>query len=145
MRTIPILTILILLNFSQAVAQDTENAKHFDKYSVYYTVFNSTFVQADVAKQYKIKRSKYESLINVSVVRTGEYGGLPVKLSGTVTNLLQQQKKLVFQEIKEKDSVYYLAPLRINGEEVVHFNLSVQPKDNEKPLVLTFTKTLYSD
>ena len=123
-----------------------ENVQHFDNYSVHYTVFNSTFILEDVARTYQIKRSKYESLINISVVPKGEhFGGLPAQLSGTVTNLMQQQKALKFKEINEGDVVYYLAPVRISGEEVVHFDIQLLPENSGKPLSFKFTKKLYSD
>jgi len=134
----------IFLHFSSAFGSD-DNVQHFAKYSVHYTVFNSTFLQPEVAAAYKLKRSEYESLINVSVVKTGEYGGLPVTISGTVTDLMQQQKALQFQEIREDSVVYYLAPVRIAGEDTVHFDISVTPEGESEPLVTTFTQKIYSD
>lgn len=125
---------------------DSPNAQHFEQYSVYYTIFNSTFLLEDVAKNYGLKRSKYESILNIAVVPSGKsFGGLPAQLSGSVTNLMQQQKSLDFKKIDEGDTVYFLAPLRINGEEVVHFDISVTPENTDTALQVIFTKKLYSD
>ena len=133
-----------LIGFS-SVAQEYNDHTNFEKYSVHYTVFNSTFIKPDIASIYGIKRSKYENILNVSVTPVGQYGGLPVKLSGTVTNLMQQQKVLDFIQIKEESVTYYLAPVRINNKEVVHFNLQVTPEGETDPLTVKFSKTLYAD
>ena len=128
-----------------AHASEFQQQKDFENYSIRYTVFNSTFVPADVARAYKIKRSAYESLLNVSIYRRGESGALPAKLSGTVKNLIQQQKPLNFTEIKEKNSTYYIAPISISGEEVVHISLTATPEGESEALTFEFAQRLYSD
>jgi len=126
-------------------AQDYKDHVDFEKYSVHFNVFNSTFIPPDVAANYGIKRSKYESLINVSVSPKGEYGALPAALRGTVTNLMQQQKQLDFIEIAEKTATYYIAPIRISGEDLVRFHLFVQPDGETETLELKFERKIYSD
>ena len=130
---------------SAALAEQYQDHTDFDKYSVHYVLLDSTFVQPEIAKIHRIKRSKYENLLNVSVVHKGEYGGLPVKISGTTTNLLQQQKQLKFIEINEPTATYYLAPVRINNKEVMHFELQITPEGEEEPLKVKFTKTVWAE
>ncbi len=128
--------------FSQeAVPLKTET--EIDGYVIRHVLFNSTFVLPEVAKQYKLKRSNYESLLNISVNKKGVHGGLPVKLQGTAKNLMQQLKTLEFKEISEKDTVYYLAPVRVSGEELMHFDITVQV--NGQSLPLKFSQKVYSD
>lgn len=138
---------LVLTLNSRADSTTAEtNVQHFDNYSVHYTVFNSTFLLEQVAKTYQLKRSKYESILNISVVPRGEsFGGLATQLSGTATNLMQQQKRLNFKKIDEGNVVYYLAPVRINGEEVMHFDIRATPENADTTLQVKFTKKLYSD
>lgn len=137
---------LLLTVNTQSVAEPSpQGTVAFDHYELHYSVFNSTFLQEDVAAIYGIKRSGYESLINISVTRKGEYGGLPAALSGTVTNLMQQQKMLEFIEIKEQGAVYYLAPVRISGEELVNFVINVTPENETQSLQAKFATKLYSD
>lgn len=116
-----------------------------DEFKVNHVVFNSTFVLPEVAKIYQIKRSKNESLLNISVYRKDKAGTIPAQLSGTVTNLLQQQKKLKFTEIKEENAIYYLAPIRIANEELLHFNITFQPQDYNHALEFKFSQTVYAD
>ncbi|WP_086929570.1 DUF4426 domain-containing protein [Agarilytica rhodophyticola] len=114
-------------------------------FAVNHVVFNSTFVLPEVAKIYKLKRSKYESLLNISVNRKNIPGTVGAKLSGTVTNLLQQQKSLKFIEIKEENSIYYLAPIRIANEEVLHFSITLRPDGTDEDLTFKFSQTVYAD
>ncbi len=131
--------------FNICQAEEYKDHVDFENYSVHYNVFNSTFIPPDVAANYGIKRSKYESLLNVSISLIGEYGALPAKISGTATNLMQQQKALDFIEIAEKTATYYLAPIRISGEEVIRIELKVIPTGETEALELKFTKKIYSD
>lgn len=119
------------------------NATEVDGYIVRHSVFNSTFLPPEVAKQYGIKRSAYESIINVSVDKQGEFGGMPVELSGTSTNLMQQQKVLDFQTIDEGNAIYYIAPIRIAGEETLHFKLNIGI--GEQTLEVKFVQKIYAD
>ena len=137
--------LFFILVSTTAMAQEAGDFKKFAHHTVYYTVFNSTFISADIAKAYAIKRSKYESLLNVVVSKNGEHGGIPAAISGTVTNLMQQQKPLEFKIIEEENTVYYIAPVRIGGEEVVHFNITLRVDGEPKPLELKFTKKLYAE
>ncbi|MEC8427261.1 MAG: DUF4426 domain-containing protein, partial [Pseudomonadota bacterium] len=64
-------------------------------------------------------------------------------LKGSATNLMQQQTQLEFVEIKEPDTVYYLAPFRFINEEIVHFDLNIQVEGENYDV--KFTKKLYVD
>lgn len=132
------------------VAQRDPNLKietQFERYSVRHVVFNSTFVLPEVARIHGIKRSKYESLLNVSLTGRDAVGSIPARVTGTVSNLMQQQKDLVFKEIREKNATYYLAPVRVANEEVLHFRLRVTPEGMTagKTLEVNFSQTVYAD
>ena len=136
----------LLVVSAQAWSQkQSANQTDFDQYTVHHVIFNSTFILPEVAKAYNIKRSKYESLINVSVNKKGQFNGQKASLSGTVTNLMQQQKQLKFIEIREANATYYLAPIRVGSEEVVHIKLSVTPQGQPKPFDVTFSQKIYPD
>ncbi|PCK09987.1 MAG: hypothetical protein COA42_01650 [Alteromonadaceae bacterium] len=140
-----LLSLALLLCSLTALATDKPNQTDFERYTVRHVIFNSTFILPEIARSYGIKRSKYESLINVSVSELGQSGGLAVKLSGTSRNLLQQQKVLEFIEIKEQGTTYYLAPIKISGEEILHLHLSVVPEGEQAPLEVKFSQKVYSD
>ena len=83
---------------------------------VYYNVFNSSLIPADVASAYQLTRAKNRVYLNVAVVKkSGGYGFAPKELSGYHRNLIQQKYALKFTEIKEATATYYLAPIRFNN------------------------------
>lgn len=137
-----ILAIIVAASAAQANATESQS---FGEYTVDYTTFPSTVLQADIAANYGIKRSKYETLLNVFTSREGKQGGVEVNIQGTVKNLMAQQQVLKFLEIKEDNTVYYIAPIRVTNEDVMHFKLIVSPVDSSEEFEVKFTKTLYKD
>lgn len=141
-----VLTILTLTN-GLAVA-DIQTEKTFGNYVVHYSVFNSSFIDTNIAKAYEIVRSKEKVLINIAVIdHRHPEKPIPVKahIKGYAANLMSQQIKLEFDEIREKKAIYYLANLRVSNHEVFHFTIDIQPDPNKPPFSLNFTRTLYKD
>ena len=150
MRPNLLLSLLCLLSLAwSATLQAKESNAPFTRFGdfvVTHTVFNSTFINEEVAAAYKLSRARDRALVNVSIVRSGagsQTVGLPADISGTVTNLMQQQIQLKFMEINEGDAVYYLAPFRVHNEEVLHFAITVTHEG--KDYDVKFTKKLYQD
>lgn len=142
------LLMLIMLAVPVTLQAANEPYETFGEYKVFYTVFNSSFIKPDIARTYNITRGKRHVLVNISLIKSGPEGdseGLAAEVKGTAANLMQQQKTLKFQEIKEQEAVYYLAPLRITDEEVMNFKIDVTATPGARPFTLEFTKTLYVD
>ena len=127
-------------------AKPVETSKKFGDYTVHFSVFNSTFIPADIAKTYQLIRGENRALINISVTRTADGKtslGLPGRISGLATNLIQQQKSLEFKTINEGDATYYLASLRHTNEEVINFDITITPEGETKAFNVKFTRTLH--
>ncbi len=132
------------ISFAQA---DTNTAIKFGEYTVHYSIFNSTFITPKIAEIHKITRASNQSLLNISLTKTTEADtslGLAAKVTGSVKNLIQQQRTLNFSEIKEPTATYYIAPVRHTNEEIMHFIVAVTPADTEKTFTLKFDKKLYT-
>lgn len=131
-----------------AQAKEGQTFQTFGDYKVVYTVFNSSFIQPDVAKAYGITRAANQVLINIALIKStaaGDSEGLPAEVSGTATNLMQQQKTLNFFTVREQSATYFLAPLRFDNEEILNFNIRVKASADAVPFDLKFTKMLYVD
>jgi len=116
----------------------------FDNLEVHYIALPSTFLQPDVAQTYKIKRSRYNGLINISVLdKNTDNKAISASLSGTGKNLLGQSHTLSFTEIKEGDSIYYIADFPFTNEEIVNFNIMI--KTQNKTNILKFQHKFYTD
>ncbi len=140
-RLLSLTALLTLLLAPLTHAQS--GSERFGDYQVYYSVFNSTFVPPDIASVHGIVRGEDRALINISVIRADGGLGVPAKVSGAATNLLQQSQTLSFQEISEADTTYYIAPVRHLNEEIYNFSIQVQPDGAEQAFDLRFTQKLY--
>ena len=132
---------LMLLTSSIATA---EQFKKFANLEVHYIAIPSTFIQPAIATQYKIKRSKNNGLLNISILDTKQNNkALTAVLTGTGKNLIEQTQQLVFTQIKEGDAIYYLAEYHYTNEEIVNFDINI--KTEKKSNTLTFQHKFYVD
>ena len=132
---------LLLVNSSMATA---EQFKEFANLEVHYIAIPSTFIQPVIATQYKIKRSKNNGLLNISILDTKQNNkSLTAVLTGTGKNLIGQTQQLVFTQIKESDAIYYLAEYPYTNEEIVNFDINI--KTETKSNTLKFQHKFYVD
>ena len=117
-------------------------------YRIYFSAFNSTFIQPEVAKQYNLHRAERYGIINIAVrdVSQGEPGqAVTARVSGHVTNLLTQKYNLTFFEINEGEAIYYLADFRFADEERLKFVVNVKPQGSDQEETLRFSQTFYRE
>ena len=147
MKNLTLLIIAASLVFSlcHSVFAQEENIQQFGEYSVHYSIFPSTFLSAEVASAYKIKRSEYEKLINIFISKQGETGGVPARVEGKTRNLMQQQQQFNFQEIIEDNTVYYIAPFKVSSDEILHFEINAKLADSTETLNVKFTKKVFKN
>ncbi len=140
------LTLFIgLLMVSGAAVAENEPVKTFGDTRVYYSAFNSSFVNPEIASTYDITRGKDKGLVNIAVVEKGSPHGRTARVTGTVNNLLNQQQSLDFVEIREGDAVYYLAPFEFDNEDPLTFKIQVKEAGMPSPHTLSFQRTFYHD
>ena len=126
----------------------TNVQQRFGDYSVHYSVFNSSFLEPDIAAAYDLIRGGDIALVNIAVTRLnagGESLGLPTLINGRVQNLLGQSRDLEFKEIREGQATYYLASFPISNEDPQHFFINLRPEGTSSTFELNFTRTLYTD
>lgn len=140
--------ILGALMMSLPAAADPNSSQKFGEFTVHFSVFNSTFLTPEVARAYNLTRAENRALINISLTKTtdGQTSlGLPARVTGTATNLIQQQRVLEFKTIDEGNATYYMADLRHTNEEVMNFAIEVQPDSGGAPFSVRFTRKLHVD
>ena len=128
---LPLVTAFFLLFSEQAAA---EQKKQLGDWDVHYIVVNTTFFTPEVARSYGIVRSKYNALVNISVLDKATQEAQVVSVRGTATNLLGTKKSLTFKRVQEEDAIYYLAPLSFNDRETFRFNIEVQRGNDTQTL-----------
>ena len=137
---------LLLLTLSLALPAAAERLQRFGDLEVHYNVFNSSFLQPEIAASSGLVRSKTQGVLNVAVMRAGK----PVPaaaVSGTVKNLIGQSKPLAFQRVSEgegdQQAVYHLAQFPVTEREVLTFDLKVQEGGTTHSL--TFNQEVFPD
>lgn len=134
--------LVILLFLSSALAQ-AEQKIILGDWEVHYIVFNTAFLTPEVAKANKIVRSKYQALVNISVLDRRSQSAQNVAISGIARNLLGINKPLQFKKVSEGKAIYYLAPLTFSHREQYRFDILIR-RGNEQQR-LKFKQELYVD
>ena len=149
---LPVLALLLGLAGS-ATAQDRQGTgasmQLFNGYEVHYVVFNSTFIQPEMAERYGIVRARNRAVLNIAVrERVGDEDETEPRraiVRGTHSDLVHRTP-LEFREFVESDAIYYIAELRFAGSnEERHFDLKIQPDPDGPVYSLEFSHTLYRD
>lgn len=131
---------LVLLGSVLSPAQ-AEQKKQLGNWDVHYIAMPSTLIEPAIANSYTIERSKFNGLVNISVLNAKDQKAQQVTISGNAKNLLGQQKALTFQQVVEGDAIYYLAQLPYRNEERLSFVIDISQGNQSQQL--KFEHTFY--
>ncbi len=135
----------ITISFFVTTYASAENMKKLGSMDVHYMAIGSTFFTPEIAKVYGITRSRYNGLINISVLDNTKAGNpaKTVSITGKAKNNLGQFKTIEFTEVKEGEAIYYLAQIKYSNEEKIHFTLAIN--DGKEQQTLKFSQKFYVD
>jgi hypothetical protein len=120
-----------------------EQKKVLGPWDVHYIAFDSTIIDAKIAQSYQLQRSKYQAVLNISVLNSKDQKAQQVRISGTATDLTQKQIELTFREVKEGEAIYYLAQVPVHDQKHLKFKLDIwQGTENQK---LEFSQMFYTE
>ncbi len=126
-----------------------EHDKQVGNYIIHINALTTDQLPTEVARGYKISRSKNRAMLNVSVREKSADAETPVAASIKVIakNLSNQQKNVDVREIKETDpiAIYYIGELPVSNEETITFNLDVTPAGATKPLLLSYSQQFFTE
>ncbi|MDH5325440.1 MAG: DUF4426 domain-containing protein [Gammaproteobacteria bacterium] len=143
-NTLVLTAILALLLCAPATAGTSQT---FGDYTIHYSAFTSDLLQPNMAKMYKIVRSKNRAILSISIQKKALTPvGTPVKANVKVeaTNLTGQLKNINIREVDEGAAVYYISEFHVAHEEILDFTLTATAKEFEKPLVVKFRQQFYT-
>jgi hypothetical protein len=132
----------LLLCLLVALPAFAERKQSFGDLDVHYSVFNSSFLQPDIAAAAGLNRSKTTGVVNVAALKAGK--GVPAQVSGQVKNLLGQTSALSFKQVLESGAVYYLAEFPLREREMLSFTLNLQVGD-AAPQSFSFDQEVFPD
>ena len=136
---------ILIIAFICIFNANANNMQKLDNLNVHYMAIGATFLTPEVAKAYNITRSRYNGLINISVL-DNTVKGTPAKhvsITGKARNDLGQIKTLEFEEVTEGDAIYYLAQVKYSDEETFYFTININDGSGSKSLV--FKQKFYVD
>lgn len=128
--------------------QSQAGSKDFGDIQVHWSVFPSTFLAPEIANENNLNRSRSIGIVNISIMRETEDGGLePVsgQVEGKVLNNVQQVKFLGFRRIQEGNAVYFIAEYQYRNAELMTFEITARPTGRNQDLPIRFTHTLFND
>jgi hypothetical protein len=136
---------LALLAVALSPLAQAEQAQKFDTLEVHYNAMLTSDLLPDVAKAYKIDRSKTRGIVTVSVLKKNAMRvAQPVaaKLTAYVVNLNNQLGSIDMREIKEGTAVYYLGEFRVAPPDTLKFKVTVEAAGEPKHEV-AFSQKFY--
>lgn len=131
---------LLLIISSAAHAEQKQQLGEWD---VHYMVVSTPFLTPEVAASYGIVRSKFNALVNISVLDAVTGTAQRVSVSGTAKNLIGTTKTLAFKKVEEGDAIYYLAVLPFRDRENYRFSIDVQRGNTMQ--TLNFKQEMFVD
>ena len=136
------------ISITPAVAIEQDLYRQHGDYKIFYSAFGSSFITPEIAVANKIVRGKDRGIVNIAVVQ--QLGtGTSAEISGVVQNIFQQTQTLKFTEIREQNTLYYLAPFKFDNEDLLTFKIRVlpsgEPESRAGAYQFKFQKKMYHD
>ncbi|MEW6591272.1 MAG: DUF4426 domain-containing protein [Pseudomonadota bacterium] len=118
-----------------AAGAHAEIAQKFGPIEIHYNALTTDSLLPEVARTYKIERSKTRGLVTMSVLKQNPVGvptPVPAKLTVYVTNLNQQLAQVPMREIREGTAIYYLGEFRVAPPDTLKFTATVEMNGEPK-------------
>lgn len=140
----PVMALLLALPLLAGAENSTKQAG----YTVHHNALPTAMLTPEVAGNYRIVRSKYRGLLNVSVIRD-EAGttGTPVTadVNATATSLIGKIHEIPMREVREAEAIYYIGDYPIVDNETLTFSLEVTPEGLGQPIKSTLKQQFFID
>ncbi len=136
---------LALLAVAFVPAVQAEQSQKFGALEVHYNAMLASDLLPDVAKAYKIDRSKTRGIVTISVLKKNAMGvaqPIPAKLTAYLVNLNNQLGNIDMREIREGTAIYYLGEFRVAPPDTLKFTVSVEANGEPKHEV-SFSQKFY--
>jgi len=135
-------------NQNPAVLSATESFQDFGDYVLHFNALTTDRLEARIASEYGIIRSKNRVLLNISVLRNQEIGlatAVAAEVSASATNLTGQLRRLDVREQREGEAIYYIAETQVVNAETLIFTVEATPETETSTLTVSFQRQFYID
>jgi hypothetical protein len=121
--------LLLVLTLGATVTANAEQKQAIGAYDAHYSLVPTLFLKPEIATRHGISRGRDRALLNVSILDRSD---TPVQatVTGHVKNLLGQETKLAFREVRDGTAVYYLAVIQHTDREILRFSIDITTPDS---------------
>lgn len=137
---------LMLLALLQPLAAQAEQAQKFGDVEIHYNALSTQDLTPEVARNYKLTRSKSRGLLTISVLKKNNMGvsyPVPAEVKVNAITVYNQLSKVDMHEIKEGGAIYYLGEYGIVLSETLKFDISVKPEGSAQAYSFEYNQSFY--
>lgn len=98
----------------------------------------------NVAQTYDIERNPNRAMLNVSVLEEGTNVAVPAMITVNTVNLTGQLKDVTMRRINEQSAIYYIGETDVRNQEVLIFDIRIQPEGVDEPSAVRFQRQFYT-
>ena len=137
-----LLALVLLLPF----AAQAEQAQKFDDVEIHYNALSTNDLTPEIARNYKLTRSKSRGLLTISVLKKNSMGAsypVPAEVKVNAITVYNQLVSVDMREIKEGSAIYYLGEYGVVPSESLKFDISVKPEGSAQPYSFEYQQAFY--
>ena len=130
------------------ISAAAERAKTFGEYTVHYNVLTTDILDPEVARSYRIVRSRQRAMINVTVLEQKRPNSIrPVRADVSVkaSNLNAQMRDIEIRPLHDAEAIYYIGEFPVNHLETLMFSVTVSPQGSDQRFRFEFSESFYTE
>ena len=114
---------------------------------VHYSAVNSLDIPASVARDNGIARDGETAIVMITLQKPTPEAPLQAvaaNVSGSARSLMGERKTLEFRRVERANSIYSLAPVPIDDDQTLTFDLDVTAADGSATVPVRFNQTFFT-
>ena len=125
-----------------------ENSTSIPGYTIHHNAIPNASLDPAIARQYRIQRSKYRGMLNVSVIKqvegtTGQ--AVEAAVMAKATNIRGQLISIPMRKVVEDQAIYYIGEFRIADQETLNFEIQVKPRGETRFYTAKLSQQFFID
>ena len=116
-------------------------------YVLHYSAVNSLQIPQAVAHSNGIDRAGDTAIVMITLQKPtsdAPLNAVPADVTGSARSLMGERETLSFKRVENAGSVYALAPVAIEDEQTLTFDLNVRAADGRATIPVQFNQTFYT-
>lgn len=123
-----------------------EQAKTFGDVAIHYNAMPTDELLPEVAKNYKIERSRNRGMLTISILKRTNLGVSQAskgEVKVHIPTLTGQSVEVPMREIVEGAAIYYIGEYRVTAPQTLKFVVSAKPEGGDRALSFDFSRQFY--